>query len=119
MTNTRDIVSEMLSLIDLEYVLNKDRYFGLCFILKCKFEDKYPNKYAEDKHDVVRVLMEMMTGWPEHSGMIDYPVPCIIGDVVFGPKIAYNMFPDKWDRDHPYGQARIRLLKWLKEEYAR
>lgn len=49
----------------------------------------------------------IMRLWPEHSGLLDYPVPSVDGS---SAEDAY-CDPDLWVG--AYGGARMRLLNWL------
>ena len=48
--------------------------------------------------------------WPEHSGIMWCPVPT--GDPSLNVIEAYKKRDGMWDREHPYGAARWRLLEW-------
>lgn len=49
----------------------------------------------------------IMRLWPEHSGLLEYPVPSVDGG---SAEDAYYE-PDLWVG--AYGGARMRLLNWL------
>lgn len=64
---------------------------------------------------VLKVLRGLMLEWPEHSGDQQFPIltdPDGDPEKEFGD---YEHTPVMWDRDHPYGAARWRLLNFLKE----
>lgn len=73
----------------------------------------------DSKPICIDLLCNVIQDWPEKSHEPLYPVQCILPNgVVMHPIAAYNMFSDrKWDREHPYGQARIRLYHWLCEQF--
>ena len=57
---------------------------------------------------------ELTAEWPEFSGNKTYPVPYPY-DERMPAAVAYQDFSHDhmWDRDHPYGAARWRLVEWM------
>lgn len=57
--------------------------------------------------------------WDEYSGFLAFPVP--VPDNRCSPGYAFETTPvdDMWNPEHPYGNARLRLLdhciNWFKE----
>lgn len=72
-------------------------------------------------------LRGLVRKWPEHSGSTTYPVPCpqelvVVSFSHISPewvarRAFNNISPEYfWDKGHPYGAARCRLLEFLIEE---
>ena len=76
-------------------------------------------KYTGEENDWIREKIghrfgELVTEWPEFSGDDVYPVPCPPWNDIT-PRYAFHVHSDRnlmWDRDHPYGAARWRLIRW-------
>ena len=56
--------------------------------------------------------MLLLREWPECNGDPGYPIDSPDFDT---PCEAYHLTPevDRWNPDHPYGAARLRLLDFL------
>lgn len=73
-----------------------------------------------ERRNAVAAIERKMFEWPEFSGEEIYPVPGFDdeGDAVDACEaFAETATSDKWNEDHPYGAARIRLLRWLISEF--
>ena len=65
-------------------------------------------------------IVNRMWEWPEHSGNDLYSVPGFDEDGnEIDPENAFceTARSDMWNENHPYGAARIRLLRWLISEF--
>lgn len=58
-------------------------------------------------------LTDKFRQWPEFSGCPVHPVPSCCD--VLNEEAYYTLRAHRWNPDHPYGQARIRLLDFLIE----
>lgn len=92
---------------------------GICSNLKWRLEsDGLPFDVAAH---VRNEMMKHAREWPEFSGNDNYPVPAIFPEGLFRKEyqseIGYShcdgFGKDRWNPEHPYGAARIRLLQFL------
>lgn len=85
-------------------------YPGLCGM--ARLPSRYGMFVGHHLEDY-RWLRRTFQKWPLFSGDLDYPVPHPDAD----PGVAYyNDKENRWNRDHPYGQARWSLLEFIIQE---
>lgn len=100
-------------------VLNKDPislHLGICSCFKF-------TQAMENSANRLTRYMEQSNicwgNWPEFSNNYNYPVPLINKHGVrWDPVNAYGITGNYWD-DSEYGQARMRLLDWLINEFTK
>jgi len=90
---------------------------GLCdnlvaYLRWLGYKEAYPHQQILAR--ALSLLEDLMTWWPEHSGSFVYPVPSYQPAV--GSREAYGRARDLWSTDTAYGQARWRLVAWLRQE---
>lgn len=82
-----------------------ETYWGICHNLRSVFMLRYPEV------DWVTAVCHSALDWPEHSGVLGYPVPAV-GNTAGA---AYFEAEDMWSG--PYGESRKRLCIHLAEKF--
>ena len=82
-----------------------DPYRGICCNLRSVFMLRYPEV------DWVTAVYHSALDWPEHSGVLGYPVPAA-GETAIA---AYYAAEDVWGG--PYGESRKRLCIHLAKKF--
>ena len=80
-------------------------YRGICYNLRSELMLRYPEV------DWVTAVCLSALDWPEHSGVLGYPVPAV-GETAID---AYFVDEDVWSG--PYGESRKRLCIHLAEKF--
>lgn len=88
---------------------------GLCYYLE-RARDKLwlsgacnDNTLNQNYYTILRLMRE----WPGSSGISHYPVP---GYDNYDGSEAYLIKMHLWDKNHPYGQKRWKMVNWIKQQ---
>lgn len=109
------IRTEHADLRNANHTMPKKFQFGICTAFdRTAVDAGITGKVLED---LEAKLAALFLKWPEFSGNEKYPVPHPGRSGTGYASMAYMEFyrTDRWDPDHPYGAARLRLLDWLIE----
>ena len=93
-----------------------DSVYGICDWLSTYCLSQYSRHSSLDWYEELACrFSELAKEWPEFSGDDAYPVPCPPWNDIT-PRYAFHVHSDRnhmWNRDHPYGAARWRLVEWM------
>jgi hypothetical protein len=81
---------------------------GICYNVK----DRLRGLSFNHRYTAMGRLSDIIATWPEHSGMMDYPVP----HHKLTAYKAYQTCLSRWTRLTRYGRARRRLLNYIINE---